>query len=103
MQQLKSFFRGLEGIRQDEGQPATFAAARREDCVTNPGQRTKTKRLSMHEKLAMEFHERRLMHLKEGHNMKIHILPVELAIKEEGNMKQHQYQCSSQTSTSLGS
>ncbi|CAB1325701.1 unnamed protein product [Coregonus sp. 'balchen'] len=51
----------LEGIREDEGQPATSAAARRKDCVTNPGWRTKTKRLSMHEKLAMEFHVRKLI------------------------------------------
>ncbi|CAB1343172.1 unnamed protein product [Coregonus sp. 'balchen'] len=55
-------------------------SARREDCVTNQGRRTKTKRLSMHEKLAMEFHERKLMYLKEEHVMKMQILHVELAM-----------------------
>ncbi|CAB1332578.1 unnamed protein product, partial [Coregonus sp. 'balchen'] len=61
----------LDGIRQDEGQPTTSAAARREDCVTKPGRRTKTKRLCMHEKLAMEFHEHKLMYLKEEPDMKM--------------------------------
>ncbi|CAB1311880.1 unnamed protein product [Coregonus sp. 'balchen'] len=94
----------LEGIRPGEGQPATYAAARRKDCVTNPGRRTKTNRLSMHEELAMEFHERKLMYLKEDHDVKMQIINVELAMKEEErNMKQQQYQCSSQISTSLGS
>ncbi|CAB1322550.1 unnamed protein product [Coregonus sp. 'balchen'] len=56
---------GLQGIYNVlGGQPDTSTAARREDCVTNPGRRTKTKRLSMQEKLAMEFHERKLMYFK---------------------------------------
>ncbi|CAB1344783.1 unnamed protein product, partial [Coregonus sp. 'balchen'] len=94
----------LEGIRQDEGQPATSAAARREDCVTNPGWRTKTKRLSMQEKLAMEFPEHKLMYLKKEHDMKTRILHVELAMKkEERNRKHQQYKCFSRNSTSLGS
>ncbi|KAK6308726.1 hypothetical protein J4Q44_G00201890 [Coregonus suidteri] len=94
----------LVGIRQDEGQPTTSAAARREDWVTNPGRRTKTKRLSMCDKLAMEFNERKLMYLKEEHDMKMQIINVELAMKEEErNRKQQQYQCSSRTSTSSGS
>ncbi|CAB1337869.1 unnamed protein product, partial [Coregonus sp. 'balchen'] len=83
----------LEGIRQDECQPATSAATRREDYVTNPGRKTKTNRLSMHEKLAMEFNERKLVYLKEDHAMKMQILHVELAMKEEErNMMQQQYQ-----------
>ncbi|CAB1332257.1 unnamed protein product [Coregonus sp. 'balchen'] len=73
----------LVGIRQDEGQPTTSAAARREDWVTNLGRRTKTKRLSMCDKLAMEFNERKLMYLKEEHDMKMQIIYVELAMKEE--------------------
>ncbi|CAB1323588.1 unnamed protein product [Coregonus sp. 'balchen'] len=94
----------LEGIRQEEGQPATSAAAKREDCITKPGQRIKTKMLSIHEKLDMEFHERKLMYLKEEHDLKMQILHVELAMKEEErNMKQQQYQCSSRSSTSSGS
>ena len=40
----------LEGVRQDEGQPATSAAARREDCVINPGLG-----LSMYEKAEYAF------------------------------------------------
>ncbi|CAB1326022.1 unnamed protein product [Coregonus sp. 'balchen'] len=51
------------GIRQDKGQPGG-------KIVTNPGRRTKTKRLSMHEKLAMEIHECKLMYLTEEHDMK---------------------------------
>ncbi|CDQ70718.1 unnamed protein product [Oncorhynchus mykiss] len=46
-------------------------------------------KLSMHEKLTMEFNERKLMYLKEEHDMKMHILHVELSMKEEErNMKQ---------------
>ncbi|CAB1340204.1 unnamed protein product [Coregonus sp. 'balchen'] len=48
-------FQSSFGITQYEGQPATSTAARREDCVTNQGWRTKTKRLSMHEKLPWYF------------------------------------------------
>ncbi|CAB1313593.1 unnamed protein product [Coregonus sp. 'balchen'] len=62
-------------------------------------------RLSMHEKLAMAFHECKLMYLKKEHDMKMQILYVELAMEEEEerNMKQQPYQCSSRTSTSSGS
>ena len=93
MQQCNHFLEAddhhsLEEIMQDEGQPTTSAAARREDCVR------------MHEKLTMEFHEHKLMYLKEEHDMKMQILHVVLVMKEERNRKQQQYQCSSQTSTS---
>lgn len=37
----------------------------------------------MHEKLAMEFHEHKLKYLKDEHEMKMKILHVELAMKEE--------------------
>ncbi|KAK7175679.1 hypothetical protein R3I93_000059 [Phoxinus phoxinus] len=47
----------LEALRQDKSQPTTAAAAWREDGVTNSGQMRRTKRLTMHEKLATEFHE----------------------------------------------
>ncbi|CAB1313479.1 unnamed protein product, partial [Coregonus sp. 'balchen'] len=92
-------------LDSSDGRPFQSSfAARREDCVTTPGWRTKRKRLSMHEKLPMEFHERKLMYLKEEHDMTMQILHVELAMKEEErNRKQQQYQCSSQTSTSSGS
>lgn len=94
----------LEVLRQDESQPTTAAAAWREDGVTNSGQMRRTKRLTMHEKLAMEFHEHKLKYLKDEHEIKMKILHVELAMKEEErNMKQQQYQCSTETSTSSGS
>ena len=41
------------------------------------------KRMSMHEKLAFEFHEQKMKYLKEEHNMKMRILQVELDMKLE--------------------
>lgn len=83
----------LHILRQDAGQPTTSEAARREDGVTNPGRMTK--RLTTHEKLAMEFRKHKLKYLKEEHEMNMKIFHVELVMKEEEeerNMKQHQCQ-----------
>lgn len=48
-------------------------------------------RLTIHEKLAKQFHEHKLKYLKEEHEMKMKILHVELVMKEdkERNMKQY--------------
>ncbi|KAJ8007918.1 hypothetical protein DPEC_G00099170 [Dallia pectoralis] len=73
----------LEVLRQDESQPTTAAAAWRKDAVTKSAQMRRTQRMTMHEKLAIEFHEHKLKYLKDEHEMKMKILHVELAIKEE--------------------
>lgn len=94
MQQRNHFLEGddphsLESIRPEEGQPATSAADRKKDCVTNLGRSTKTNKLTMHEKLTMEFCERKPTYLKEDHDVKLQIINVELAMKkEETNMNQ---------------
>ena len=53
----------------------------REDAATTFQQRPK--RMSMHEKLALEFHEQKMKYLKEEHDMKMRILQVELDMKLE--------------------
>ncbi|XP_045929983.1 myb/SANT-like DNA-binding domain-containing protein 3 [Micropterus dolomieu] len=103
-QPLEDDHQSLEVLRQDESQPTTAAAAWREDGVTNSGQMRRTKRLTMYEKLSMEFHEHKVKYLKDEHEIKMKILHVDLAMKEEErNMKQQQCQCSTETSTSSGS
>lgn len=48
------------------------------------------KRVTIHEKLAIEFHEHKLKYLKEEHEMKMKILQVELEMK----MKEREMQLS---------
>ena len=58
-----------------------------------PGSTARVKRLTFHEKLALEFHERKMQYLKEEHELKMRILQVELSVKEmERDMKQQQLQ-----------
>ncbi|KAJ7992472.1 hypothetical protein DPEC_G00278900 [Dallia pectoralis] len=92
-----------ETLSRDEGRSTTSAVGTREDGITIPGQRTRTKRLTIHEKLAMEFHEHKIKYLKDEHEMKMRILNAELAMKEVRKIKQQQYQCATETSTSSGS
>lgn len=49
--------------------------------------------MTIHEKLAIEFHERKLQYLKEEHEVKMKILHLELSMKER-DMKQQQCQLS---------
>ena len=62
--------------------PSTSGMASwRKDAATTFQQRPK--RMSMHEKLAFEFHEQKMKYLKEEHDKKMRILQVELDMKLE--------------------
>lgn len=63
--------------------PSTSAtAAAMTEEVVSTCQR-KTKKMTMHERLAREFHEHKMKYLKEEHEMKMRILQVELDMKLE--------------------
>ena len=62
-----------------EPEPSTSAMAPLGDEAATIQQRPK--KITMHEKLAREFHERKIEYLKEEHEMKMRILEVELDMK----------------------
>ncbi|XP_062268609.1 uncharacterized protein LOC133974844 [Platichthys flesus] len=63
----------------NEPEPSTSAMASLGDEAATIQQRPK--KITMHEKLAREFHERKIEYLKEEHEMKMRILEVELDMK----------------------
>ena len=63
----------------NEPEPSTSAMAPLGDEAATIQQRPK--KITMHEKLAREFHERKIEYLKEEHEMKMRILEVELDMK----------------------
>ncbi|CAL8249941.1 unnamed protein product [Arctogadus glacialis] len=70
-----------EPVHSDCAPSTSGMASRRKDAATTFQQRPK--RMSMHEKLAFEFHEQKMKYLKEEHDMKMRILQVELDMKLE--------------------
>uniref|UniRef100_A0A3B4ZP87 Regulatory protein zeste n=1 Tax=Stegastes partitus TaxID=144197 RepID=A0A3B4ZP87_9TELE len=79
-----------EPEQRGEYQPSTPVAAAA--TISNPGSGPRGKRLTIHEKLAIEFHECKLQYLKEEHELKMKILHVELSNKKvERAMKQQQF------------
>lgn len=81
----------LEKPEHSECVPSTSApASLRKDAATTFQQRTS--KMTIHEKLAREFHEEKMKYLKEEHEMKMRILQVELDMKlEERGMIQKRY------------
>ncbi|XP_059411376.1 uncharacterized protein LOC132144827 [Carassius carassius] len=73
--------------------PVSCSSISQHPAVSNPGSRSRGKRMTIHEKLAIEFHERKLQYLKEEHEVKMKILHLELSMKER-DMKQQQCQLS---------
>ncbi|XP_051958198.1 uncharacterized protein LOC127626457 [Xyrauchen texanus] len=73
--------------------PVSCSSISQHPAVSNPGSRSRGKRMTIHEKLAIEFHERKLQYLKEEHEVKMKILHLDLSMKER-DMKQQQCQLS---------
>ncbi|MBN3289414.1 MSD3 protein, partial [Polypterus senegalus] len=73
--------------------PVSCGSISQHPAVSNPGSRSRGKRMTIHEKLAIEFHECKLKYLKEEHEVKMKILHLELSMKER-EMKQQQCQLS---------
>lgn len=72
----------LEEPVHSECEPSTSAiTSLREDAATTFQQGTK--KMTMHEKLAREFHEHKMKYLMEEHEKKIRIQQVELDMKLE--------------------
>jgi hypothetical protein len=90
----------LNGVLFSRGKESAVASLR-EDAATTFQQRTK--KMTMHEKLAREFHEHKMKCLKEEHDKKMRILQVELDMKlEERVMIQKRYSNETIVMTSHG-
>lgn len=70
-----------EPVHSDFAPSTSGMASQRKDDATTFQQRPK--RMSMHEKLVLEFHEQKMKYLKEEHDLKMKILQVELEMKLE--------------------
>lgn len=66
----------------EPGQKKLTSAPVAAASICNPGSTSRVKRLTIHEKLAVEFHERKMQYLKDEHELKMKILQVELSVKE---------------------